>query len=105
MKTKIDDLLKKSASGDSEAMYLLAQEYENEGDFDTAFLWHNEAANHGSVGGIHSVAMYFSVTCMAENTRINWRILKNTGNGRMPERTSPDVPPISIFSHSHPDSQ
>ena len=59
MKTKITNLLKKAASGDSEAMYLLAQEYENEGDFDTAFLWHNEAANHGSVGGIHSVAMYY----------------------------------------------
>ncbi len=56
---KKNSYLKKAESGDAEAMYLLAQEYENEGDFDAAFLWHNEAANHGAVGGIHSVAMYY----------------------------------------------
>ena len=40
-------------------MYLLAQDYENEGNFDNAFFWYNKAAMQGLADGINNVAMYY----------------------------------------------
>lgn len=51
--------LKKAKTGDAEAMYLLAQEYENEGNLNDAFFWHLKAAMQGYTAGINSIAMYY----------------------------------------------
>lgn len=40
-------------------MYLLAQDYENEGNSDNAFFWYNKAAIQGLADGINNVAMYY----------------------------------------------
>lgn len=50
---------KKAKTGDAEAMYLLAQEYENEGNLNDAFFWHLKAAMQGYTAGINSIAMYY----------------------------------------------
>ena len=52
-------IIKKAAAGDAETMYLLAQDYENEGNFDNAFFWYNKAAMQGLADGINNVAMYY----------------------------------------------
>lgn len=59
MKNEKKELLKKAAAGDAETMYLLAQDYENEGNFDNAFFWYNKAAMQGLADGINNVAMYY----------------------------------------------
>lgn len=59
MKNEKKELLKKAAAGDAETMYLLAQDYENEGNFDNAFFWYNKTAIQGLADGINSVAMYY----------------------------------------------
>lgn len=59
MKNEKKELLKKAAAGDAETMYLLAQDYENEGNSDNAFFWYNKAAMQGLADGINNVAMYY----------------------------------------------
>lgn len=59
MKNEKKELLKKAAAGDAETMYLLAQDYENEGNSDNAFFWYNKAAIQGLADGINNVAMYY----------------------------------------------
>ena len=59
MKNEKKELLKKAAAGDAETMYLLAQDYENEGNFDNAFFWYNKTAIQGLADGINNVAMYY----------------------------------------------
>ena len=59
MKNEKKELLKKAAAGDAETMYLLAQDYENEGNYDNAFFWYNKAAMQGLADGINNVAMYY----------------------------------------------
>lgn len=59
MKNEKKELLKKAAAGDAETMYLLAQDYENEGNFDNAFFWYIKAAIQGLADGINNVAMYY----------------------------------------------
>ena len=59
MKNEKKELLKKAATGDAETMYLLAQDYENEGNFDNAFFWYNKTAIQGLADGINNVAMYY----------------------------------------------
>ncbi|MCS2654404.1 sel1 repeat family protein [Bacteroides faecis] len=39
--------------------YLLAQDYENKGNFDDTFSWYNKAAMQGLADGINNVAMYY----------------------------------------------
>lgn len=59
MKNEKKELLKKATAGDAETMYLPAQDYENEGNFDDAFSWYNKAAMQGLTDGINNVAMYY----------------------------------------------
>ena len=59
MKNEKKELLKKAAAGDAETMYLPAQDYENEGNFDDAFSWYNKAAMQELTDGINNVAMYY----------------------------------------------
>lgn len=61
-------------------MYLLAQDYENEGNFDNAFFWYNKAAMQGLADGINNVAMYYLeglvVTRMLTRLLICWKALQ-----------------------------
>ena len=59
MKNEKKELLKKAAAGDAETMYLLAQDYENKGNFDNAFFWYIKTAIQGLADGINNVAMYY----------------------------------------------
>ncbi len=59
MKNEKKELLKKAAADDTETMYLPAQDYENEGNFDDTFFWYNKAAIQGLADGINNVAMYY----------------------------------------------
>jgi TPR repeat protein len=59
MKNEKKELLKKAAAGDAETMYLLAQDYENKGNFDNAFFWYNKAAIQGLADGSNNVAIYY----------------------------------------------
>ena len=80
-------------------MYLLAQDYENEGNFDNAFFWYNKAAMQGLADGINNVAMYYHMwNGMMQGKSIHEGHIQQGNKTLNEKRIHPTQKPVALYS-------